>query len=41
MSDKKAVKIWKRAEYLLIRKRRRLKQQEKDRELILRCYQIS
>ncbi|MEL7245621.1 MAG: hypothetical protein AAGM40_25300 [Cyanobacteria bacterium J06573_2] len=39
MSQNKSIENWKKAEYLLIKKRKQLRDNKANRELIYRCYQ--
>lgn len=41
MSQKKVIDNWKRSEYLIIKKRQKLNQIQRERQLIAFCYQIS
>ncbi|MDJ0591208.1 MAG: hypothetical protein QNJ72_14630 [Pleurocapsa sp. MO_226.B13] len=40
MSQKRTIDNWKRAEYLLIKNRQKRNQNQSDRELLSRCYQL-
>lgn len=40
MSQKKAINNWKRAEYLLIKNRKKQQQIQRERELLFRCYHL-